>query len=183
MLRKRRKTHHEINAGSMADIAFLMLVFFLLTSTLDRNFAFNRNMPPPDDDTEQAQADKRNILTLSLNASGDLSINGKLGDLSNLKETVKAFILNPANDANLSEKQPKTVKQLGKVPVSLGMIDIKTDDNTAYIAYFKVNDQVNKAFIELKDQFALKNFKTAYANLDEFRRAIVDECVPVLISE
>lgn len=183
MLRGRRKVHHEINAGSMADIAFLMLVFFLLTSTLDRNYAFNRTLPAEDKKEQPQEANKRNILSLSLNATGDLAINGKTSEVGALKDAIKTFILNPANDASLSEKVEKPVKQLGKVPVSAGVVEIKTDDNTTYAAYIRVNDQVNKAFAEMKDQFALKRFGAAYGLLDDFRRQIVDECVPVSISE
>lgn len=185
MLRSRRTIHHEINAGSMADIAFLMLVFFLLTSTLDRNFAFTRQTPPPDNNTnaKQQQTGSRNMFTISINDNNDLSVNGKRVEAGDLKAKIIEFIQNPNESAALSEKQIVNVKMLGDVPVSKGIIAISTTDNTSYSAYINVNDIVNKAFAEMRDAFALRVFGLNYDKADELRKQSVDACVPLNITE
>ncbi len=181
MLRARRSIRHEINAGSIADIAFLLLIFFLLTSTMDRNYSMRRDLPAIS--TDNSAVAERNVLTLSLNNVDELSINGKPATFDKVNTRIKEFILNPANDKALSEKVIKTVKLLGEVPISAGVVSIKTDDNTSYSAYYRLNDMINKTFLELKDQKAQKVFGLSYGKLDEYRRKAIDESVPVNINE
>jgi hypothetical protein len=103
--------------------------------------------------------------------------------LDKVTARVKEFIQNPTDNAQLSEKVMKNVKLLGEVPVSAGVISIKTDDNTSYAAYYRLNDLINKAFLEMKDQKAQKLFGMTYGKLDDYRRKAVDESVPVNIAE
>jgi biopolymer transport protein ExbD len=181
MLRARRSIRHEINAGSIADIAFLLLIFFLLTSTMDRNYSMRRDFPA--ESKEQSNVANRNVLTFTLNGMNELSVNNKPEGLDKVVTRVKEFIQNPTDNAQLSEKVMKNVKLLGEVPVSAGVISIKTDDNTSYAAYYRLNDLINKAFLEMKDQKAQKLFGMTYGKLDDYRRKAVDESVPVNIAE
>ncbi|UPT68256.1 MAG: biopolymer transporter ExbD [Sphingobacteriales bacterium JAD_PAG50586_3] len=181
MIRARRSIVHEINAGSIADIAFLLLIFFLLTSTMDRNYSMRRDLPA--ESQEQSNVANRNVLTFSLNGMNELSVNNKAETFDKVSARVKEFILNPTGSAELSEKVNKNVKLLGEVPVSAGVISIKTDDNTSYSAYYRLTDFINKAFLEMKDQQAQKVFGMTYGKLDDLRRKAIDESVPVSIAE
>lgn len=95
----------EINATSTADIAFLLLVFFLATTTMNVDSGMFRRLPPyQPDNTEAPKIAKRNILQILVNRNNQLAINGELADVSTLKERTVEFILNPTNDENLPEK-------------------------------------------------------------------------------
>lgn len=183
MLRERRIIRHEINSGSIADIAFLLLIFFLLTSTMDRKYVLRRMAPTASKQDETTALANRNLLTLSINAADELSINGKPGGFADVESSIKEFILNPQDDKGLADKELKSVKLQGMVPVSVGVVSIKTDDNTSYSAYYKLQDAINKAYFDIKNQRALKVFGTSYGKLDDIRRASIDENIPVNINE
>lgn len=184
MLRKRRKIHHEINAGSMADIAFLMLVFFLLTSTLDRNYAFTRTTPPPEEkDTPPSSTAARNILNIRLNASDDITVDGKQRRPDELAKIVETFILNPANDTAYSQSVEKDIKLLGKTRVSVGAITLATADNSSYAKYITVNDKINLAFGKLRNELSVRKFGMEYTRLDNMRRSAIDEAYPLVLNE
>lgn len=97
----------EINASSMADIAFLLLVFFLVTTTMDTDYGIARKLPPPleEDMPDPPPIKKRNIFTVLANANDQLLVEGDLMDISELKEAAKVFIKNPQNKADLPEKK------------------------------------------------------------------------------
>lgn len=168
----------------MADIAFLMLVFFLLTSTLDRNYAFTRNTPPPDKQTAEVQTTAaRNMLNININDNNSITLNGRRVDAGDIKQKVIDFIQNPNDEATLSEKQPVNIKLLGNVPVSKGIIHITTGDNTSYAAYINVNDNINKAFGEMRAAYCLRTFGIVYEKADEPRKLAVDAAIPLNITE
>lgn len=99
----------EINATSTADIAFLLLVFFLATTTMNVDSGMFRKLPPyQQDDTEVPKVAKRNILQVLVNRNNQLAVNGELMDVSKLKERTIEFLLNPMNDENLPEKKVET---------------------------------------------------------------------------
>ena len=104
---KGKRELQEINASSMADIAFLLLVFFLVTTTMDTDYGIARKLPPPleEDMPDPPPIKKRNIFTVLANANDQLLVESDLMDISELKESAKEFILNPRNDENLPEKK------------------------------------------------------------------------------
>ena len=97
----------EINAGSMADIAFLLLIFFLMVTTMDTETGLQRRLPPMPDENQQQEdvkINKRNILVVRLNDNDRLFAGGDMMDVSQLKDKAKEFLLNPANSENLPER-------------------------------------------------------------------------------
>ncbi len=101
----------EINATSTADIAFLLLVFFLATTTMNVDSGMFRRLPPyQPDNTEAPKIAKRNILQILVNKDNLLSVNGEILDVNRLKKEALDFILNPANDENLPEKSVKEIE-------------------------------------------------------------------------
>ncbi|MDB2363841.1 biopolymer transporter ExbD, partial [Flavobacteriales bacterium] len=95
----------EINAGSMADIAFLLLIFFLVTTTMDSSYGVERLLPPIEEEQpdDNQKVNERNILSVLVNGSDQILANGKLVELADLKEQTKEFILNEDNRDDLPE--------------------------------------------------------------------------------
>ena len=87
----------EINAGSMADIAFLLLIFFLVTTTMDSDLGIARLLPPIQDTPEQSTVDvnKRNVLVININYRNEMQVGGEVMPIGQLKDAVKEFIINP----------------------------------------------------------------------------------------
>jgi len=110
-----RRDPGEINAGSMADIAFLLLIFFLVTTTMDRDTGILRLLPPPVEDIVDPPVVKdRNVFEVLANADNQLLVEGELAEISELKDMAKMFMTNPENDPDLPELkmlEASTVKQ------------------------------------------------------------------------
>lgn len=179
MFRRRRDISSPVNAGSMADIAFLLLIFFLLTSSMDRNYAYTRQAPPADEKNDTPPPNPRNVLTFSINSIGDLTADGKPLNFSKVEQEVKDFMTLPAR----AEKQIQDINNYGKYPVSMGVIVIKTDDKTRYETYIRLNDLINKAFAALRNQTAQQIYNTNYANLSPAKQVVINQCIPQNISE
>lgn len=181
-----RRASPEINAGSMADIAFLLLIFFLVTTTMDVDTGITRRLPPPvEDPDEDIKIKERNILNVLVNKNDRLLVDGKVGDIKTLKDVAKNFMI-PVfpDDPNHPETELKTIELLGEVHTSKGVISLKNDRGTSYEMYIKVQNELARAFNELKDEMAQKHFGTRYDKLiNEDEIKAVNEAVPVRISE
>lgn len=106
MLKRRKKSGPgEINAGSMADIAFLLLIFFLVTTTMDTDAGILRLLPPIVDDIEEADKVKeRNVYVVLINDADMLLVEGQPMDIKDLRAGAKEFMTNPTNSEDLPEK-------------------------------------------------------------------------------
>jgi len=181
-----RRPAGEINAGSMADISFLILCFFLMVSQMDSDAGLARQLPPiPDENQTQSdvQVNRRNIMVVLINSSDRISAGGQPIDLSLLKEKVKTFILNEANDPALPEKEIIEIAGVGPYPVSKGIISLTNDRGTSYDMYLKVQNEIVKAYNELRDAFSLQHFGRIYLALDESQQEIVRNVYKQNISE
>ena len=176
----------EINAGSMADIAFLLLIFFLVTTTMDVDTGIIRKLPPPvENDQENVDVKDRNVLKILVNSHDMLLIDGERGDINMLKNKVKDFMaLHPDND-KYPEIKPKFIKELNKeVMVSKGVISLKNDRGTSYGMYIKVQNELAKAFNEMKNEKSLQMYGVKYNQLvDDKKIKTINALVPVPISE
>lgn len=180
-----RKTP-EVNAGSMADIAFLLLIFFLMVTTMDTEAGLQRRLPPmPDENqkTEDIKINKRNILVVRLNDYDRLFAGGDLMDISQLKDKAVEFLTNPANAENLPEREVKEIEGFGNFAVSKGVISLQNTRATSYKAYIAVQNELVKAVNEIRDNFAQQNFGKPYASLNEEKQSIVRKAIPQNISE
>lgn len=175
-----------LNTQSTADIAFLLLCYFLMTSTMDQQSGLQRRLPPmPDKNqkTEDTKINKRNIIIVKINSSDRLLAGDQLLDVSQLKDKIKEFITNPSNDPNLPERETKNIEGFGEYPVSKGVISLQNDRGTSYRAYIAVQNELVKAINEVRDDFSKQNYGKAYAFLTEDQQKIVREAVPQNISE
>ena len=181
-----RRPAGEINAGSMADIAFLMLIFFLVSTTMDIDAGLQRRLPPmPDEEQEQekVEVNRRNILTVLINPSDKIFAGGQPIDLSQLKDKVKEFVLNSADDINLPEKEIKIIDNFGPYPVTKGIVSLQNDRGTSYDIYLKVQNELVKAYNEIRDDFAMQHYGKPYVKLDETQQTVLRTIYNQNISE
>ena len=174
-----------INSSSTADIAFLLLCYFLMTTTMGSQTGLSRRLPPMPDETqkqEDQKVNRRNILQVKINSADRILAGSEPMDVSQLKDKVKEFLSNPTNNPNLPEKEMKEIE--GKeYLVSKGVISLQNDRGTSYQAYIAVQNELVKAVNELRDEFSKKEFGKVFAALDEDQQGIVKKAVPQNISE
>jgi biopolymer transport protein ExbD len=192
---KKKRQMQEINASSMADIAFLLLVFFLVTTTFDSDYGLQRSLPPkPSEEVEPVDINKRNVFVILINRNDEMYVNGEIGDINLLREEVKNFILNPANDEKLSAKKTVFSEKWGKeITISKGVVALQTDRNTSYKKYIEVQNVLAAAFTDLKNDLATREFRSSYDELKELATKgdekakkqveAVDEAIPLSIAE
>ena len=162
----RSKNPPEINAGSMADIAFLLLIFFLVTTTMDVDTGLQRMLPPPIDNLETPPDFKdRNVFVVLVNANNQLLVEGELGDIKTLKKEAKEFIANPQDKLTLPEKEMKDVPFWGQYSVSKQVISLQNDRGTSYETYIHVQNELAAAYNELRNELAMSKFGKTYDEL------------------
>lgn len=184
----------EINAGSMADIAFLLLIFFLVATTMNVDTGLVRMLPPmPPENQKQddVKVKERNLLLVLISGSGNIMAgtpgNQAIIDLRQLKDRAKEFILNPMDDENLPEKKIEEFDlpdgSKWTYPVSQGVISLQTTRDTGYQSYIMVQNELTRAFNEVRDEVAMQKFGDKFSNLNEEQRKVVSGAVPLKISE
>jgi biopolymer transport protein ExbD len=178
----------QINASSMADISFLLLIFFLVTTSMDVNQGLARRLPPPPDPNqklEEKDINQRNLLLVKINSANQLMVEGQLIDVRQLREKAKEFILNVQDDENL----PKLVEEDFGAPIGTikytkdHVISVQSDVETQYQAYLDVQNELVAAYNELREDCAQKYFHKAFAELDDDQRKQVQKVYPQKISE
>ena len=176
----------ELNTSSTADMAFLLLCFFLMTTTMDQDLGLQRRLPPMPDKNQKVEDQKvnrRNIIVVKINSADRLLAGTEPMHVSQLKDKIKEFLTNPANDANLPEKEEIDIEGFGPCMVSKGVISLQNDRGTSYQAYMAVQNELVKAVNELRDEWSMANFGMLYSKLDEDKQGIVRKAVPQNISE
>ena len=175
-----------INSSSTADIAFLLLCYFLMTTTMGSQTGLSRRLPPmPDEKTkvDDQKVNRRNIIIVKINSADRLLAGSEPIDVSQLKDKIREFLTNPMNDPNLPEKEEIDIEGFGKYPVSKGVISLQNDRGTSYHAYIAVQNELVKAINELRDEFARKNYGKSFIQLSEDKQDIVKKAIPQNISE
>ena len=176
----------EINSSSTADMAFLLLCFFMMTTTMDQDKGLQRRLPPMPDPNQKAQDQKvnrRNIIVVKINSADKLLAGSEPMHVSQLKDKIKEFLTNPANDPNLPEKEEIEIENFGPCMVSKGVISLQNDRGTSYQAYMAVQNELVKAVNELRDDFAVANFGKVYSKCNEEEQEVIRKAVPQNISE
>lgn len=160
----------EINAGSMADIAFLLLIFFLVTTTIDSDKGLQILLPPITDGPIVKPL-KRNVLNILVNSNDQLLVRGEPASLSDLTTEVKKHVDNFGRNPDYSVNPQKAI------------VSIKNDRGTSYAMYIKVQNEIKRAYNELRDAEAQKTFGKSYEDLTESQKKAVNKTYPQKISE
>ncbi|MBI9067641.1 MAG: biopolymer transporter ExbD [Salinivirgaceae bacterium] len=176
----------EYNASSLADIAFMLLIFFLVTTTMGTDLGILKMLSPPAPEN-QPQEDKvreRNIFVVLINKNDLLLVEGKPMDINNLKDEAKKFIQNPNRDINLPEfKAAVDVPFFGPTEISKQIISLQNDRGTSYGIYIQALNELTAAYVEVKNELAMRKFGKVYDDLDEDRQNAIRKIFPQRISE
>ncbi|MBR2369224.1 MAG: biopolymer transporter ExbD [Paludibacteraceae bacterium] len=177
----------ELNSSSTADIAFLLLVFFLMTTSMAVNKGLARRLPPPvpaEQKTEDLKVKERNVFVVLINSNDQLLVQGEYTDVAELKEKAKEFIKNEDNAENLPEKEVIEVDYFGNVSVTKNhVISLQNDRGTSYSAYIEVQNELVAAYNELRNDLAKAKFAKTYDELQEDQQKAIQKIYPQKISE
>lgn len=171
--KSRDRMKNEINAGSMADIAFLLLIFFLVTTTIDIDKGITVKLPPwSEEDPETQKLKKRNVFSVLVNAQDQLLVRGEVTDMDDLRENAKEFIANPQNRDDLST-DPKNA-----------IISLKNDRGTSYGVYVEVYNELKAAYNELWNDECQRMYGIPYSEeLPIAYKKAIREKIPFVLSE
>ncbi len=175
----------EVNAGSMADIAFLLLIFFLMTTTMDTDTGLPRMLPPmvPDTQDDVPPINKRNVFVVLINAKNQLLVQGQYLDMQDLKDKAKEFIENPLDKSDLPAKDLKDIPFFGEYPVSKGVISLQNDRGTQYQKYLTVQNELQLAYTELREDLAKRKFNKKFSECSDEEQDAIKQIYPQRISE
>ena len=176
----------EIPSASLADIAFMLLIFFLVTTTMDIDSGLERRLPPWADQSEsdEQQINERNVFIVLVNKNNELLVENEYTDIGSLREKAKEFLANPYNASNLPEKELVDVPYFGEVMVAKNaVISLWNDIDTRYGTYVAVQNELVAAINELRDELARQHFGKPYSKLEEDQQRAIRIIYPSRISE
>ncbi len=156
-----KRSAPEVNAGSMADIAFLLLIFFLVTTTIETDSGINRKLPPIEDIEDPPIIKEKNIFTVVVNKNNQLLVEEELTDIADLRALAVEFLDNgggegeEACDYCQGKRDPKSSDNPDKAIISL-----KNDRETSYKVYISVQNELVAAYNDLRD----REFTRLYPN-------------------
>ncbi len=166
------KVNNEVNAGSMADIAFLLLIFFLVTTTMDQDKGLLVKLPPWSTEAPKITKLKtRNVFSVLVNANDELLVRGEPVDINILREKAKEFIKNPLKLENMSESPKKAI------------VSLKNDRGTHYAKYLAVYNELKAAYNELRDEEAMKRYGKKMEDLPMDKQKLIIKDIPLILSE
>ena len=161
-----RRSAPEVNAGSMADIAFLLLIFFLVTTTIETDSGINRKLPPMEEIIDPPIIKERNIFTVVVNKNNQILVEEELMDLSDLRKEAVAFLDNggglaeEACDYCQGERDRSSSDNPDKAIVSL-----KNDRETDYKVYISVQNELVAAYTHLRNIRSQELFGYSYSEM------------------
>ncbi len=168
----RDRMKNEINAGSMADIAFLLLIFFLVTTTIVEDKGVLVKLPPwSEEPPDITKLKTRNVYSVLVNADDQLLVRGEEMKVSELRDNAKIFIKNPQKLENMAENPKKAI------------ISMKNDRGTKYETYLEVYNELKAAYNELRDEEANAKHGKDYDYCTKDQRTAIRMAIPLVISE
>ena len=166
MIKKKKLPEATIPTSSMADIAFLLLIFFLVATVIDVDSGIGMTLPEYVEDVETVEVPKDRMAALLINENGDVLLDGQPISLFQIKQTIKPRIV--------SKIELPSNKKL--------IVSIKTDRKTVYNAYIQALDQVKEAFFEVRDEYSNSKYGEKFDDLDEEQQKEVKDAIPIIIS-
>jgi biopolymer transport protein ExbD len=160
MLKRRQRVGAEIPSASMADIAFELMIFFLVATTFDVDTGIGLVLPPAAETTEQVKVKQSDIAKLLVNAAGEVLLDGELITVPQIRETIK----------NKIKQNPKLI------------VSIKTDRETNYSRYIEVLDELKLAYNDLREEYSLRTYGKSFKDLNRDQQEEVKKEIPIRIS-
>ena len=172
-----RRDIPEINAGSMADIAFLLLIFFLVTTTLNVDSGISKKLsekPPPD--YEPPIIKEKNIFEVNINRNNELLVEGERMDIKDLKAAAIEFIDNGGGIGKPGEDGTPGVpcdycqgerSESSSDHPNKAIISVQSDRGTDYGTYIEVQNELLKAYTVLRNRLALERYQVSYVELEK----------------
>ncbi len=175
----------EINASSQADIAFLLLIFYLVTTTMNVDSGIYRMLPPWIEKNEQEanKVNERNLLKVSVSGQDRLMVADQWLDITQLKDKVVEFLSNPYDAENLPEKKMTKIDLIGEYPVSKGVVSLQNTRDTSYDMYVRVQNELSRAVAELREALSQEKFSRGYQDLEFEQQRAIAKAIPNQISE
>lgn len=171
LLKKRERESAEINGSSMADIAFLLLIFFLVTTTINVDTGIGMVLPPPLDPTEEPPpVRERNLMKILVNETGLIMMDEEPTPITEVQNKLIEFIKNPEASEELA------------ISPQAAIVSLKTVRQTPYRIYIDMLDEVIGAYAFLRNEAANQNFSRDYSQLNKDQKDVVDEIYPKKIS-
>lgn len=174
MARSKKRGSNEINASSMADIAFLLLIFFLVTTTMDIDKGITIKLPPmPEEDQPplDVKLNRKNTWDVLVNANDLMLVKGKPMSIEDLKDETKRFLSNNGADPELSESPQKAV------------VSLKNDRGTSYDMYIQVQNELKAAYNELREEESQKKYGLTFDELPRDKQKKIRSMYPLRLSE
>ncbi|MBP6398557.1 MAG: biopolymer transporter ExbD [Saprospiraceae bacterium] len=172
---KKKKNHrmrNEINAGSMADIAFLLLIFFLVTTQISEDKGLLVKLPPwSTEPPPDFKANSRNLYSVLVNAQNQLLVRGQPMDIEKLRENTKLFISNPRQESDKATNPADAI------------VSLKNDRGTKYSTYLRVYNELQAAYTELRNETALKKYGKDFEFVTDTQKKEIRELIPLILSE
>jgi biopolymer transport protein ExbD len=175
------------NATSSADIAFILLLFFLISGSLSSKTGIYRRLLP---DTSEAKLkkkidiEKRNFVVFSIDENNAIFMENEPVKLYEIRDIAKKFIANPENSDYLPEKKEIEIPELGLVPVTPhAVINFEISRKASYQTYISVLGELTAAYDDLRNELANKRFDKSFERLSEDQQAAIREAYPLRISE
>tara|TARA_B100000900_G_C20555984_1_gene706847 strand:- start:758 stop:1342 length:585 start_codon:yes stop_codon:yes gene_type:complete len=156
----------EINAGSMADIAFLLLIFYLVTTTMDTDKGINRKLPPFDEELveDPPPIKERNIFTVLVNSNDQLLVEDEYLQISELRAKAMEFVDNNG-DGSCEYCEGYNISTSSDNP-DKAVVSLQNDRGTSYGMYVKVQNELVAAYEDLRERYAQEKYGRSYRSMD-----------------
>ena len=177
-----------INGSSMADISFILLIFFLMVTTMGSEFGLIRQLPPwvdsrPDDTGDKIN--KRNVLVVNINSQNAMLVNNEYTQMSQLRARAKEFFNVENSGENYPEKEVVNLPLVGAINVNkTALVSLQNDRSTAYKTYIQAQNELAAAVNELRDEFCMQRFGRKYEDCSAEQQDVVgNQIYKMAISE
>lgn len=164
-MKTKKRVVPVVSAGSLADVAFLLLIFFLVATTIQTDSGLNVLLPAWTEDNTTEDVENRNVLSIIINSENELLVEGKQAQLSDLQARTEQLILKEA-------ESPK-----------LAIVSLQNDNGTSYETYLAVYNEIKAGYNHIWDNESLRRFGQHYDDLDKRSQIDVRKNYPLVISE
>ncbi len=187
LIRSKKRDIPQVNSSASADIAFLLLVFFLITSSMGTEKGIFKRVLPPEASLPAKQKKeilRRDLMVIFIDSGNRIYLNDHPEEVGRLKSAAKEFINNPQNNDTLPGKEVKEILFFGKILVTAEhVISLKTDRNASYSTYISVQNELIAAYNDLRNEISIRRFRKPYAALQANEQEAVREIYPQRITE